>query len=354
MSSTIPGSLRRSQRVGPSTSGTDTKSIMVELRSSRRLHILHLNPRPRDPRFQQEMTLYLQYRKSGPGVVGGPLTMPRRQANPKQQNNQQGSSSIPTHTAELHQPLSANSETKPEIEATQVNSRKLAKTEVSHWASEVESAIYEGPSNASSLLSSPAHATPTGNTRSASSVLLALHNQGRFTQATTQLPQVPDGDNIETKLSLRLDSDGLAREENFKNKLSPLGPETQNNDASTCPDLFTPRLDQTAIAADVTSPKSMPPPNHLSSFHPANTPDTDLVLFFIHGVGGSSDIWRGQTEYFAQLGYEVIAPDLIGHGLSCTPQNKKAYHFREIAADMEEIFDTYCKRRNVLVGHSYG
>ncbi|RUS76791.1 hypothetical protein EGW08_015437 [Elysia chlorotica] len=349
-----PGSLRRFQRVGPSIHGNNTNSFMVELRSSRQLHILHLNPRPRDARFQQEMALYLQYRKSGPGVAGGPLSMPRRQLHPKQQINQQCSSNIPTHATELHHPLSATPEAKPDIEATPVNSKKVPETEVSNWASEVESTIYEGPSNESSLLPSPVHANPSANKRSASSVLLALHNQDRFTPSKTQLPQVPDGNDAALKLTLSQESKGFTREETLENKLSPLSPETQKNDASKCPDLFTPRLDQRGIDDDVTSPKSMPPSNNNLSSDPATAPDTDLVIFFIHGVGGSSDIWRGQTEYFAQLGYEVIAPDLIGHGISCTPQSKEAYHFREIAADMEEIFDTYCKRRNVLVGHSYG
>lgn len=35
----------------------------------------------------------------------------------------------------------------------------------------------------------------------------------------------------------------------------------------------------------------------------------DVALFFIHGVGGSSDIWGSQLDFFSRLGYEVIAPD---------------------------------------------
>ena len=36
-------------------------------------------------------------------------------------------------------------------------------------------------------------------------------------------------------------------------------------------------------------------------------------LFFIHGVGGSANIWTNQLTYFAALGHEVIAPDLLGN-----------------------------------------
>ena len=46
------------------------------------------------------------------------------------------------------------------------------------------------------------------------------------------------------------------------------------------------------------------------------TEDPNVALFFIHGVGGSSDVWKGQIDYFTDNGYEVIAPDLIGHGFS--------------------------------------
>ncbi|XP_008940323.1 PREDICTED: abhydrolase domain-containing protein 8, partial [Merops nubicus] len=38
----------------------------------------------------------------------------------------------------------------------------------------------------------------------------------------------------------------------------------------------------------------------------------DVVLFFIHGVGGSLDIWKEQLDFFTKLGYEVVAPDLGG------------------------------------------
>ncbi|XP_010157717.1 PREDICTED: abhydrolase domain-containing protein 8, partial [Eurypyga helias] len=40
---------------------------------------------------------------------------------------------------------------------------------------------------------------------------------------------------------------------------------------------------------------------------------SDVVLFFIHGVGGSLDIWKEQLDFFTKLGYEVVAPDLAGH-----------------------------------------
>ncbi|XP_063150487.1 protein ABHD8 [Candoia aspera] len=81
---------------------------------------------------------------------------------------------------------------------------------------------------------------------------------------------------------------------------------------------------------------------------------SDVVLFFIHGVGGSSDIWKEQVDFFTKLGYEVVAPDLAGHGASSAPQIAAAYTFYALAEDMRSVFKRYAKRRNVLVGHSYG
>ncbi|KAM7409686.1 hypothetical protein PAMA_001262 [Pampus argenteus] len=80
----------------------------------------------------------------------------------------------------------------------------------------------------------------------------------------------------------------------------------------------------------------------------------DVALFFIHGVGGSLDIWGSQLDFFSQLGYEVIAPDLAGHGASSAPQIAAAYTFYALAEDIRLIFKRYARKRNILIGHSYG
>ncbi|XP_006001689.1 protein ABHD8 [Latimeria chalumnae] len=81
---------------------------------------------------------------------------------------------------------------------------------------------------------------------------------------------------------------------------------------------------------------------------------SDVALFFIHGVGGSLDIWKEQLDFFSKLGYEVVAPDLAGHGSSSAPQIAAAYTFYALAEDMRSIFKRYAKKRNILIGHSYG
>ncbi|XP_050789815.1 protein ABHD8 [Gopherus flavomarginatus] len=81
---------------------------------------------------------------------------------------------------------------------------------------------------------------------------------------------------------------------------------------------------------------------------------SDVVLFFIHGVGGSLDIWKEQLDFFSKLGYEVVAPDLAGHGSSSAPEIAAAYTFYALAEDMRAVFKRYAKKRNILIGHSYG
>lgn len=81
---------------------------------------------------------------------------------------------------------------------------------------------------------------------------------------------------------------------------------------------------------------------------------SDVALFFVHGVGGSLDIWSSQLDFFSRLGYEVIAPDLAGHGASTAPQIAAAYTFYALAEDLRAIFRRYARKRNILIGHSYG
>jgi pimeloyl-ACP methyl ester carboxylesterase len=76
-------------------------------------------------------------------------------------------------------------------------------------------------------------------------------------------------------------------------------------------------------------------------------------------VGGSADSWQNQLTFFSALGYEVIAPDLLGHGFSSTPDRPKAYTFTKLFRDTLTIFDHFCVsggRQNpcVVIGHSYG
>jgi hypothetical protein len=80
------------------------------------------------------------------------------------------------------------------------------------------------------------------------------------------------------------------------------------------------------------------------------------VLFFLHGVGGSATIWTSQISYFTARGYEVVVPDLLGHGFSSVPDDPKSYTFNKLFRDVLTIFDHYVYegRPCAIIAHSYG
>lgn len=80
------------------------------------------------------------------------------------------------------------------------------------------------------------------------------------------------------------------------------------------------------------------------------------ILFMIHGVGGSASVWTPQIDHFTALGYEVVAPDLLGHGFSTVPDDASSYTFSKLFRDVLTIFDHYVYegRPCALFAHSYG
>ena len=80
------------------------------------------------------------------------------------------------------------------------------------------------------------------------------------------------------------------------------------------------------------------------------------MLMFIHGVGGSSDDWQEQLWYFVSQGYEVVAPDLLGHGFSSAPDDVNRYQFHRLLEHLRLLYELFVPpgRKCVLVGHGYG
>ncbi|KAG7164992.1 uncharacterized protein LOC121871005 [Homarus americanus] len=80
------------------------------------------------------------------------------------------------------------------------------------------------------------------------------------------------------------------------------------------------------------------------------------LLLFLHGMGGSSDHWRQQLWYFVSCGYEVVAPDLMGHGLSSAPKDASQYTFSQMLDHITLVFDLFVPqgRKCVVIGHGYG
>jgi pimeloyl-ACP methyl ester carboxylesterase len=84
--------------------------------------------------------------------------------------------------------------------------------------------------------------------------------------------------------------------------------------------------------------------------------DSNIVIFFLHGVGGCVEVWTSQIEFILNHvnTCRVVAVDFLGHGHSSAPDEKAAYDFSELAQDVTELFNRFHGRKNFVIGHSYG
>ncbi|XP_069688565.1 uncharacterized protein [Periplaneta americana] len=90
--------------------------------------------------------------------------------------------------------------------------------------------------------------------------------------------------------------------------------------------------------------------------HTRNVGRLKPLLYFLHGVGCSADLWTTLIQHFTTAGFEVVAPDMLGHGYSSAPDNASAYSFHRLLKDCLDIFDRFVgeHRRCVVIGHAYG
>lgn len=96
-------------------------------------------------------------------------------------------------------------------------------------------------------------------------------------------------------------------------------------------------------------------PGRYINVHSYLNPNANKTLFFIHGLGGRSQQWFNQIDYF-KSSFNIIVPDLLGHGESDKPRSKEKnlYAFSEHEADLQNLFRQYATQENILIGHSYG
>lgn len=79
--------------------------------------------------------------------------------------------------------------------------------------------------------------------------------------------------------------------------------------------------------------------------------DSAPYVLFLHGSGQSHLTWVLQTRYFAYEGYNIIAPDLPGHGLSGGAPLTTIDQMADWAAG---LLDTLKVAKAAVVGHSQG
>jgi pimeloyl-ACP methyl ester carboxylesterase len=74
-------------------------------------------------------------------------------------------------------------------------------------------------------------------------------------------------------------------------------------------------------------------------------------MIFLHGSGQSHLTWVLQTRYFAYEGYNIVAPDFPGHGLS---KGNPLSTIRKMADWVKTLMNVLGVDEAVIVGHSQG
>jgi pimeloyl-ACP methyl ester carboxylesterase len=87
---------------------------------------------------------------------------------------------------------------------------------------------------------------------------------------------------------------------------------------------------------------------HKVAYRLAGTGETILL---IHGMAGSSRTWRAVMPTLAQH-YQVLAPDLVGHGSSEKPPGD--YSLGAFASGLRDLMDVLDVDRATVVGQSLG
>ncbi len=90
------------------------------------------------------------------------------------------------------------------------------------------------------------------------------------------------------------------------------------------------------------------------TFYLSCGPADGPLVIMIHGWPELALSWRHQLNYFGNLGYLAVAPDMRGYGRSSNYAYHEAYSQREIIQDMRELIEGIGRDKAVWVGHDWG
>ena len=76
-------------------------------------------------------------------------------------------------------------------------------------------------------------------------------------------------------------------------------------------------------------------------------------ILFLHGFPSSSYDWRHQIAFFSNLGYGILAPDLLGYGGTDKPIDVGAYRLKKMSEEVIGIVDAEGVDKVVGVGHDW-
>ncbi|KAI6784672.1 uncharacterized protein J7T54_006718 [Emericellopsis cladophorae] len=86
---------------------------------------------------------------------------------------------------------------------------------------------------------------------------------------------------------------------------------------------------------------------------PSGTPKGTVVL--LHGFPDLSFGWRYQIPYLTSIGYQVVAPDMLGYGRTNAPLSLRKYSLRSMSDDLVELIQRVAPNEQVILGgHDWG
>lgn len=91
---------------------------------------------------------------------------------------------------------------------------------------------------------------------------------------------------------------------------------------------------------------------HLRVWQPVVTRPNAPVFLLLHGLSSNARTWDLVAQRLAESGYQAIAADQRGHGLSGKPES--GYDFGTITRDLNELVDALGLDRPILAGQSWG
>ncbi|TAA69805.1 2-succinyl-6-hydroxy-2,4-cyclohexadiene-1-carboxylate synthase [Planococcus salinarum] len=80
--------------------------------------------------------------------------------------------------------------------------------------------------------------------------------------------------------------------------------------------------------------------------------DKEQTLVFLHGFTGSTVTWHNLVSHFTD--YKIILLDLLGHGLTESPENPERYAMELQLRDLEMLFGRMGLEEFALAGYSMG
>ncbi|MDT0000092.1 2-succinyl-6-hydroxy-2,4-cyclohexadiene-1-carboxylate synthase [Listeria cossartiae subsp. cayugensis] len=77
------------------------------------------------------------------------------------------------------------------------------------------------------------------------------------------------------------------------------------------------------------------------------------VLLMLHGFTGSSETFQDSISHLKEW-YNIVAPDLLGHGKTASPEEVARYSIQEICADLAEMLHQLKIAKCFVLGYSMG